>query len=61
MYKLACSLNVFFVVTDSCVARRPCSPNATCTDLEDGQYQCTCKTGFSGNGTFCEGKIYKKI
>ncbi|XP_043926817.1 fibrillin-2-like [Protopterus annectens] len=32
----------------------PCSPNATCTatDLR-GSYNCSCNSGFSGNGTVC--------
>ncbi|CBY07480.1 unnamed protein product [Oikopleura dioica] len=30
-----------------------CSPNASCSDLEDG-YSCTCNAGFSGDGKFCQ-------
>ena len=31
-----------------------CHENATCSDT-DGSYNCTCNSGFSGNGTYCEG------
>ncbi|XP_043926080.1 neurogenic locus Notch protein-like [Protopterus annectens] len=35
--------------------KSPCSPNATCTRLyyPIGGYNCTCKAGFTGNGTVC--------
>ena len=32
-----------------------CHSNANCSNT-DGGYNCTCMTGFSGNGTDCEGK-----
>lgn len=32
-----------------------CSPNADCTDTE-GNYKCTCKLGFAGDGTNCARK-----
>ena len=32
-----------------------CHENATCSDVVGG-FNCTCNTGFTGNGTFCEGK-----
>ena len=35
-------------------ASYPCHPNATCTNTE-GSYICNCQSGYSGNGTFCEG------
>jgi hypothetical protein len=42
-----------------------CHVNADCLDTP-GSYICRCKTGFKGNGTFCESKqlhivIYVKI
>ena len=41
---------------DECSAEsRPCDENADCTNT-DGSYSCTCKQGFTGNGTICEGK-----
>lgn len=33
----------------------PCDYNADCTDTI-GSYDCTCYGGFTGNGTFCDGK-----
>ena len=39
----------------------PCDANADCVDT-DGSYNCTCRTGFTGNGLFCEGnKINDEI
>ena len=32
----------------------PCDENADCTNT-DGSYSCTCKQGFTGNGSICEG------
>ena len=37
----------------------PCHQNANCKDV-DGSYECTCKTGYSGDGKQCEG-IYRNI
>ena len=33
-----------------------CHNDANCTDT-DGSYECTCKEGYTGNGTFCTGTI----
>ena len=33
----------------------PCDENAECTN-SDGSYSCTCKQGFTGDGTTCDGK-----
>ena len=33
-----------------------CSDNANCSDTI-GSYDCTCRTGFDGNGILCEGII----
>ena len=32
----------------------PCDENATCSNT-DGSYSCTCRPGFSGNGSICKG------
>ena len=41
---------------DECGERtHNCHENATCSDVVGG-FNCTCNTGFTGNGTFCEGK-----
>ena len=32
----------------------PCDENADCTN-SDGSYSCTCKQGFTGDGTICTG------
>ena len=34
-----------------------CHQNATCCDVVGG-FNCICDTGFTGNGTFCEGKQF---
>lgn len=31
----------------------PCDVNATCTDLEAGDYECACVDGFAGDGETC--------
>ena len=32
-----------------------CDPNALCIDT-DGSFNCTCSSGYTGNGTSCTGK-----
>ena len=44
----------YFTDISECAAS-PCHPNATCTNMERS-YICNCQSGYSGNGTFCEGK-----
>ena len=41
---------------DECFAdSSPCDENADCTNT-GGSYSCTCKQGFTGDGTTCDGK-----
>ena len=37
-----------------------CNVNAVCTNI-DGNYTCSCSSGYSGNGTFCSGKPYLSL
>jgi len=42
---------------DECSADSgPCDENADCTNT-DGSYSCTCKQGFTGDGSACEGML----
>lgn len=44
---------------DECSAESsPCDENADCAN-SDGFFSCTCKQGFTGNGTVCEGNKEK--
>ncbi len=54
----ACSIEILVVFTDvnECLEGEDnCDANAECNNTEGG-YECTCREGFSGNGTDCEGK-----
>ena len=37
-----------------------CSSNATCTNTEGG-YNCSCDTGYFGDGFTCNSEIYYRI
>ena len=46
----------FLLDIDECSAESStCNKNADCTN-SDGSFSCTCKQGFTGDGTICEGK-----
>ena len=46
---------IVFADIDECTLDpSPCDENADCTN-SDGFYSCTCKQGFTGNGTVCNG------
>ena len=50
--------NEFFICLDSDVnecLEDPCGVNAVCVNSE-GSFTCTCKNGFTRNGTKCLGK-----
>ncbi len=34
-----------------------CDPNANCTNT-DGSYSCSCRTGFTGDGKYCNGMVH---
>ena len=36
--------------------KHDCSTNGDCTNVV-GSYQCTCKSGFIGDGKICQGKL----
>ena len=41
---------------DECIERNDdCHRNATCINNE-GSFSCSCMSGLSGNGTYCEGR-----
>ena len=46
--------SIVFLDQNEC-NQRPCHSNATCTNVP-GSFNCSCLDGFSGNGTFCQGK-----
>ena len=48
------SLFFMFIDIDECQNGSDCHLNATCTN-NIGSYTCACNSGFSGNGTICEG------
>ena len=37
----------------------PCHQRANCVDEPIGSFTCTCRTGYTGNGFTCDGKIIK--
>ena len=41
---------------DECSGENECHGNATCVN-NIGSYNCSCKTGFTGNGTYCQGTM----
>ena len=45
---------------DECSTHTPCDRSANCTNIA-GSFECTCKTGFTGDGIInCEG-MYKYV
>ena len=49
---------------DECLlGESKCHENATCTDVVGGEdsYNCTCNTGFTGDGSSCVGEELNKL
>lgn len=51
VYKI---LSYYIVDIDECSEETPCDQNAECTNT-DGSFNCSCMTGYTGNGTHCTG------
>ena len=51
------TLNLYSIFSDidECFSK-PCDTNATCENFVSS-YNCTCKKGFTGNGTTCTGNL----
>lgn len=49
-------MQLIIIEIDDCGANS-CNLNATCIDKFNG-FECICKSGFEGNGTYCTGMIY---
>ena len=48
-----CNMSSFHIDIDECmISDNLCAMNATCSNTE-GSYNCSCDTGFNGNGTTC--------
>ena len=41
---------------DECLEEKPCDINADCVNV-DGSFGCLCRTGYSGIGSSCTGKL----
>ena len=57
MTLLISNLNHFVLsdVDECTLSLLNCHENATCNNTE-GSFDCYCKEGFTGNGTYCKGK-----
>ncbi|XP_033108971.1 fibrillin-1-like [Anneissia japonica] len=47
------AVNILYVDINECLQENDCSLNALCTNVP-GSYNCTCSTGFSGDGRDCQ-------
>ena len=54
---MCCFSFLNFVDTDECSTVSPCHANATCNNTE-GSYTCTCDSGYSGDGSLCNGRKF---
>ena len=52
--KFSVTLLLIFPDIDECtIDTHNCDENANCADT-DGSFQCTCQSGYEGNGTVCQ-------
>lgn len=64
--KVCCAMHIlycthpFYCISiadiDECSLEGTCVPEAVCTN-SFGSFSCMCRTGFTGNETYCEGKV----
>ena len=57
LYYFSIALFCCYSDRDECFYDSPCDINANCTNTE-GSFLCTCREGYKGNGSYCEGKKY---
>ena len=57
---MECAFDLFLDVDECATSIHNCHFNSTCTNI-NGTFLCICNRGFTGNGTFCEGKFFKII
>ena len=61
MVNIRYSLQSILDIDECRAVAGPCAANATCTNT-DGSYECTCNSGYTGNGIQCLGtdsKLHK--
>ena len=54
LYDIFYLTQVFVLDVDECLTENNCHFIADCNNT-DGSYTCTCKDGYVGDGTFCNG------
>lgn len=57
MLKCSFLIRPFILDIDECTRETVCHLNALCANT-DGSFECTCKEGYDGNGTYCKGDSY---
>ena len=59
-YTILKIFNIFLDLDECILNSHSCDANAVCTN-NHGSHDCTCKTGFSGDGRSCAGNIFLVI